>query len=458
MRTAMLRKDDGRGSPTATVGARTRVLLMVDYFFPPAGGAAVHRTLGLASSLPDFGWEPLVLTSRAPEHVHHDVSLLRRVPATLRVERTPSLEPVRFVKRVLSRQGGEGSSGTRSSRGRQRRGRGARAISRVLQWMFFPDRHVGWLPFALARGLSLAKRQQFDAIYSTSTSVNSHLVARVLKRASGAFWVADFQDPWAHNEILGLPSWPHAVLAARLEHLILRDADRVTVTTGPIAAMLQRTYPAIPASKFAVLPMGFDPEAFGDLRGVAVAPTFTITHLGFFYGPRSPGPFLEALGRCVRDGLLPRDLVTVRLLGGFDADAEALTAKLVRAYALEGVVHTEGVVAYGEGLRRLVESAVLLLVTDDGWGGRTLVPTKLYEYLAAGRPILALAPAGPTADLIEETGAGIVVHPDDTAGICDALVRCYARWRDGVRSVAPRGIDRFTWREITREFVRLLEA
>jgi glycosyltransferase involved in cell wall biosynthesis len=434
------------------------VLLMVDYYFPPAGGAAVHRTLGLASCLADFGWEPLVLTAQAPEHVHHDASLLHRVPAALRVERTPSLELVRFVKRVLARRYGQGDGVARSAGGRPRPRRGAQALSRMLQWVFFPDRHVGWLPFALGRGLSLAKRRQFDAIYSTSTSVNSHLVARALKRASGAFWIADFQDPWAHNEILGLPSWPHAALAARLEYLIVRDADRVTVTTKPMAAMLQRTYPSVPASKFAVLPMGFDPEVFAGLREVPPAEKFTITHLGFFYGPRSPGPFLEALGRCVRNGQLPRDMVAVYLLGGFDAAAEALTAQLVEAYALEGIVHTEGVVPYGTGLRRLAESAVLLLVTDAGWGGRTLVPTKCYEYLAAGRPILALAPEGPTADLIQETGAGVVVHPDDVAGICNTLLQSYARWRDGVRSVVPRGLDRFTWRAITRELVQLLEA
>lgn len=430
--------------------------MMVDYYFPPAGGAAVQRTLGLASWLPAFGWDPIVLTSRDPEHVHRDASLLERVPATLRVERTYSLEPVRFVKRFLKgHPWGRNGVGARTHR--KLRYPGEQAFSRLIQLLFFPDRHVGWLPFAMARGLSLIRRHAFDAIYSTSTSVNSHLVARALKRASGTFWIADFQDPWSENEILGLPGWPHGALATRLEYLILRDADRIAVTTRPIAGMLQRKYPMIPADKFVVLPMGFDPTGFEGLEAVP-ATRYVVTHLGFFYGPRSPGPFLEAVGQCLRDGLLPRDMVEVRLLGGFDVEAEGVTKDLLARYSMEGIVRTEGIVAYVEGLRHLLESAVLLLVTDPGWGGRHLVPTKLYEYLAAGRPILALAPDGPAAELVVEMNAGIVVPPDDVAGIRRALVRLYAQWREGLRMpAAPRNLEKFTWQAITGQLVRFLE-
>lgn len=434
-----------------------KALLMVDYYFPPAGGAAVQRTLGLASWLPVFGWDPIVLTSRDPEHVHRDASLHERIPASVRVERTYSVEPVRFAKRVLEhhylQRDGIGWRAYRRPWYRSRQ-----TFSRLAQLLFFPDRHVGWLPFAVARGLSMLRRRAFDAIYSTSTSVTSHLVARVLKRLSGKFWIADFQDPWSENEIIGLPVWPHRVLATRLEHLILRDADRVTVTTRPIGEMFQRKYPTIPGSKFVVVPMGFDPAGFEGLEAVLAA-KFVVTHLGFFYGPRSPGPFLEAVGQCLRDGLLPRDMVEVRLLGGFDVEAEAVTKDLIARYSMADIVRAEGVVAYIDGLRHLLASAVLLLVTDSSWGGRHLVPTKLYEYLAAGRPILALAPDGPAAELVAEMDAGIIVPPDDVAGIRRALVRLYERWREGAQMMAtPRNLEKFTWQGIAGQLVRLLEG
>src|ERR1700737_4874898 len=145
---------------------------MIDYIFPPLGGVGAQRTLGFVRHLGEFGWSPVVLTVESGEHDSYDEGLLRAVPSAVRVERTASLEPVRFVKRLLGRGGArrggaddDGRSGLPWS--------GPSWIRDVSKWVLFPDRHIAWLPFAVARGVSLSRRHTFDAIYSTSTSVTS---------------------------------------------------------------------------------------------------------------------------------------------------------------------------------------------------------------------------------------------------------------------------------------------
>ena len=432
-----------------------RTVLMIDYFFPPMAGAGVQRTLNYVKHLGEFGWTPVVLTVADGEDLAYDASLLDGIPPAVGVERTSSLEPIRFMMRlasILRGRRGTGAPGRHDGRPTWEGG-GARWMQELERWLLFPDRRIGWLPFALARGVAVHRRRRIDVIYSTSTSATSHVIAAVLAAVIRKPWVADFQDWWAHGR-----AGPAFTFGKRLERGILRRADRATFTTVPLRQWYERNYPLIPAQKLVAIPMGFDPEA---LRGITPIPRskFTMVHFGSFYASRSPGPFLEALAECVRGHPgLARD-VEVRFFGRFDADMMRLTERLIRDGGLDGIVRLQGIVPYKAGLQQLVSADVLLLVTGPGESGETHVPSKLYEYLGTRRAILALAPPGGAAGIVQEARAGVVVHPNDVEGIRQAILGLYQQWTEGrlVFPIEPGVVAKYTGREVARRFTEILE-
>lgn len=446
-----------RGAPSHR--PQTKTVLMIDYLFPPLGGAGAQRTLGYVRHLPAFGWTPIVLTVRSGEHSVYDASLLERVPKEVTVRRSGSLEPVRLIKALLPAgsptRSVPGQPSGESSNGWIRMT--ARRLQRLEPWLLFPDRRLGWLPFAVAEAVSIGRRQRVDVIYSTSTVVTSHLIACILKTLWRVPWVADFQDPWARNAGYRFPSALHQWIADHLESLIVRKADRVTVTTEPLRDVLQQQHASVPSGKVAVIPMGFDPEVFAEAHPVR-REKFTMTHFGNFYGPRSPGPFLTALSECVREDPDLARRVEVLFLGGFDPPLRALTEEIITRGGLSEIVRLKGTVPYTTGLQDVVSSDVLLLVTDPGGYGRHHIPSKLYEYLAAGRVILALAPEGAVAGVMRATGAGMLVPPDDVGQIRQAIASLYRRWKEGRLDprLAPQSVQQFTWRALTMAFAGTL--
>ncbi len=451
-----------RASPTVVpnIHQRTNTVLIVDYFFPPVAGPGVARTLGYVNNLSKFGWIPIVLTAQSGDHHYFDISLMERVPSTVDVQRTLSLEPVRFAKRLLimsNSRGRTGLDGVATGSGRPS-WRGSRWVSDVERWLLFPDRYIGWLPFAVARAVTLCRRKSIDVIYSTSTAVTSHLIAYFLKRFLAKPWVADFQDPLSQNPLLNFASLLHKKALEKIEQLILRNADRVVVTTEEHQRMIQEKF-STRSDKFAVIPMGFDSAAFEGVRAIR-RPKFTLTHFGGFYGSRSPEFFLEALSECMSTRSSLADDVEVLFFGSFDAATLALTERLLARHGLREKVCLKGIVPYKVGLEYLASSAVLLLVADKGGWGRNMSSAKLPEYLAAGRPILALAPEGAIARVVRKARAGLIVEPDDVRGIQEAILELYQLWREGrlTSSVDHDVVRKFAWEELTAEFVAVLTS
>jgi glycosyltransferase involved in cell wall biosynthesis len=436
--------------------AGSKTVLIVDYYFPPLAGAGAHRSLGYVRHLQGFGWTPVVLTAEPGSHVFCDTTLVELIPEGLPVLRTASIEPDRLVKRVL----------TRASRHPTIvRGRGPALrklvsnLTRVSAWLMFPDRRIGWFPFAVAAGRGAGRRFSPDVIYSTSTSVTSHLVADTLRMLWGIPWIADFQDPWTEPYATEFPTPLHRQAAIAVEHLIVHHADQVTVTTEPMRAAYRRRYPRAGADKFHVIPMGYDPRVF---RGLHRMPQhkFVVTHFGNFYATRSPGPFLQALAACLEREPSLRDNAEIRFVGSFEPRLRNVAESLTREHRLDGVLRLLDWVPYRDGLQHLMNSDVLLLVSDPGGCGQNLVPSKLFEYFAVGRPVLALAPPGAIAGLMREAKVGLVVPPDDVHGIQNAILALYRQWRENTLACQPNTefVAGCTWQARTGRFAAVLDA
>lgn len=415
-------------------------VLMIAHLFPPMGGSGSNRALAFARYLPMFGWRPTVLTPRIEWALNCDAELLREVPAGLHVVRTRSLEPrpqratQGVVKSLLTRP--SQASPLRNQLGHVRR---------------FPDAHAGWLPFALAAGL----RERYDVAYSSSGPFTSHVVGLLLKRVTGRPWVVELRDGWYRWNRSIFPDYPRwrDVLERRLEVLAIRSADRVVLVTDRMAEAFRAQYADLAGGHFSVVSNGFDPCQFYGVdapdgqRGGA----WVVLHAGALYYGRSLKAFLEAVRRLVEsDAGFGRDF-RLRLLGTLDVGARSEVARSGLAERIELLPQ----VAHVEAVRAMRAADALLLIANTTPGAEATVPGKLFEYLAVGRPVLAIAPSeSSTADVLRQTGGGWLAPSDDVDAIACALQRGYAERRTALDQTAVKAFDR---RRLTRDVAAIFD-
>src|SRR5882672_5427483 len=224
-------------------------VLMIAHHFPPASGSGSNRALAFARYLPEYSWQPIVLTPAEAWATNRDDGLLAQVPPGLRIVRTHSLE---------RRPPGVGQGAPAADLDSTNTPSPLRAHLGHLKR--FPDAHLGWLPFALAA----ATRQDYDVAYSSSGPFTSHLVGLILKRMNRRPWVAELRDGWYRWNRAIFPDYPawRGVLERRLEAAALHAADKVILVTERMASALCAQYPEMPGDRFAVVSNGFDPAQF----------------------------------------------------------------------------------------------------------------------------------------------------------------------------------------------------
>lgn len=414
---------------------RVKRVLLIAFFFPPRGGGGVQRTVKFVKYLYEFGWQPTILTAPTTIPVR-DPSMEAEVPSQTAIVRVrgltlPDCLPWRFRRWVT-------------------------------HWVLTVDEQVGWLPFAVREGSALLGQGGWQALYSTSTPYTDHLVAMRLKRESQLPWVADFRDPWLDNFAAAFATPVHRSFCARLERNIVFAADRVLVISEPMRQQFLRRYPELPPAHVITLPNGFDPADFELVKPAARDSRFTLVYAGSLYGSRTARPFLTALRQLLDDQTIPRDMLCVRFVGspGYE------TAQLVTEWALNDVVELVGYLPHTESIAQQLSADALLLIIAGGANSEAVFTAKIFEYLAAAKPILALIPPGTAADLLTEAfgvealaGALCIVPPDDPAAIATALVTQITAWREGrlQGSPDPAVIGRYDRRRQTGELARILD-
>jgi glycosyltransferase involved in cell wall biosynthesis len=382
-------------------------VLLVTMYFPPAGGGGVQRPLKLAQYLPALGIETHVLAPDDPKWVHRDPEL--RVPTQAWVHRVRYLGP-RARKPAEELRAASGTVGKAVLQ--------AQVTARRL---LLPDASVTWNLTAIPAAIRLVRREGIDAVLTTSPPGSVHLVGAAVKRATGARWLADLRDPLVANQHRRADTTATRARQAtneRLARLVARQADAIACVADAIAEEVRSLEPTGPVRTIA---NGCD---FDDFAGLEYEPAsrFRITHAGSFFGRRDPRPFLEALAGSGLD-------VVARFVGDFRTSDRDWAEDLGLGDRLELVPYAPR----GEALRLQRDSEALLLLVPDADGrGRGVLSGKVFEYLAAARPILAVVPPdGAAADLIRSTGSGVVVAPHDVAGIRAALSELHGRFVNG---------------------------
>jgi glycosyltransferase involved in cell wall biosynthesis len=395
-------------------------VLLVTRHFPPGGGGGVQRPLKFATHLPALGIETHVLAPDVPGSLPDGAELELPTQAWIHRVRYVGPRAGRPAERLLAKQG------------LARVGTQAALLGRRL---LVPDENVPWSTFALPIAIRLVRREKIDVVLTTSPPPSLHLLGAAVKRTTGAAWVADLRDP--------LTSHPHRrgyeSQLARLKEasvggvgrLVASQADAIVAASEAIA---EEARALEPKGKVVTIANGCDFDDFAGLEH-RTSNRLRITHTGHFHGKRDPKPFLQALAE---SGL---DDVVVRFAGDF----RAADREYAESLGLGERVELLGDVSRRRSLELQRDSeALLLLIPESGGRGRGVLTGKIYEYLAAERPILAVVPPdGAAARLVGDTGSGTVVPPDDVEAMREALLDLHRRWREGSLDDTPLSED---WR------------
>jgi glycosyltransferase involved in cell wall biosynthesis len=395
-------------------------LLLVTRHFPPGSGGGVQRPLKFATHLPALGIETHVLAPGESGSVPADAGLELPTQAWIHRVRYVGPRAARPSEQLLAKQGVA------------RLGTQAALLGRRL---LVPDENVPWSTFALPVAIRLVRREEIDVVLTTSPPPSLHLLGAAVKRTTGAAWVADLRDP--------LTSHPHRrgyeSQLARLKEtavggvarLVASQADAIVTASDAIAEEIRALGPK---GKVVTIANGCD---FDDFAGLEHHPSekLRITHTGHFHGKRDPKPFLRALAESGLDDVVAR----------FAGDFRAADREYAQSLGLGERIELLGNVSRRRSLELQRDSeALLLLIPESGGRGRGVLTGKIFEYLAAERPILAAVPPdGAAAELVRDTGAGTVVPSDDADALREALLDLHRRWQAGNLDGTPLSDD---WR------------
>lgn len=440
------------GGTELTPAPAERHVLFITFGFPPSLEMGARSCAQIARYLPVYGWQPVVLTikdeliekeyrgSAEPSYSHS---------SQLTVVKTGiwphPLDFYRWTKSRVSsfrglpddaRGGAPGESDSLQLREGKRKGKLRNLLLSLLK---IPDMHTGWLIPGVAGGLRAIRKYKPKVILSSMPFFTAHLIGYIVARLTGLPWAAHFRDPFATTAkpILNPETLPQRLYLA-LERLVVRRADRIICVTEEHSASLRNAYPQEPAEKFLSVPNGFDAEEWTEIdseragrpetSGPRDNDKFVILYAGQFYHMRSPVPLFRALRSLLDAGDIEAKHLQVDLVGWCELSEGRSVSAIAAEMALQDCVNIVGPKDRPEILRRMTRADLLLLLAE-GWSIQ--IPGKTYEYLKAGRPILALTSEGALANMIRRTNSGWSVDPSDHEGIKSAIGECYRHWRAG---------------------------
>jgi glycosyltransferase involved in cell wall biosynthesis len=376
---------------------RDRRVLMIAFHFPPQrGSSGVQRTLKFSRYLGASGWQPLVLSAHPRAYANKGDDQLRDVPAEVVVRRAFALD----TSRHLAIKG------------------------RYLGTLALPDRWVSWLFGAVPAGLRLVRKYRPQVIWSTYPIATAHLIGLALHRVTGLPWVADLRDPM--TDVDYPPNRTVRKVLRWVEAQTVRHAARVVFTTPGAVATYQERYPQLPPERFALIENGYDEENFSDAETLAArrlaarTGPLLLVHSGIIYPTeRDPVPFFEALAALLESGRISPAMLQVRLRAAVHED---YLNTLISKHGIGSIVSLAPHVPYREALTEMLSADALLVLQGSNCNAQ--IPAKIYEYLRAGRPILALTdPAGDTAATLRRAGIDSIGPLDSRDAIMDTLMR-----------------------------------
>lgn len=424
-------------------------VLIITYYWPPSGGAGVQRWLKFSRYLPEFGVEPFVLTvdPHYATYPQTDESLEKQISPDLRVFRTKSFEPLRVFSGIFGKEkvpyGGFTNVNKKSL---------FNTVFRFIRGnLFIPDARSGWKRYAFKKAVELIQQFGIDTVITTGPPHSTHLVGLKLKRKTGIRWMADFRDPW--TDIYYYQDMLHTPLAGRIDRRmeisVLKEADNVIAINRSIRKLLVNRAGSIDRTKVTVITNGYDEE---DFKASTPPPgEFVITYSGTISEHYNPVVFFTVLSRLVSE--CPDIKFRFRIAGNISQKFE----HQVRLHSLIDIFEYTGYVSHEKLTSYLTSSSAFLYVFPET-SAYTGASGKLFEYLAARRPVIAIdSPGSDASAIIDECEAGKSFSHEDENGLYNYMASLVQEFRQKGKISAGNGKHiNYSRRKLTKDLADLI--
>ncbi len=423
----------------------SKKVLIITYYWPPAGGIAVVRWVKFVKYIRENGWEPVVYTVSNGNYPLIDSSLEKDVPEGIQIIKRPIWEPHQWYRFFAKNKN---ASGLADIKPKDR----ASFVEKISNWVrsnfFIPDARTFWINPSVRFLKDYLKANPVDAIVSTGPPHSAHLIALALKKETGIPWLADFRDPWTtmdyYKELL-LTRWANKK-HHRLELEVLKTADKVIV----IGNGMKNEFEEKSGRKVVVVTNGFDEADFVSDK-IQLDEKFSIVHIGTFFSRINPTNLWQALSGLKEEKHPLISELQIKLMGRVDP----MVAESILKAGLEEQLILLPIQPHEEAVRQMRSAQVLLLCIFEQT--KFVVTGKLFEYLASKRPIFCVGPIDGDADaILKETSAGITFSFSDKMGIKQHLMDLFKKFKAGELKEIKSNSQKYSHRELVKEIVSQL--
>ena len=412
-------------------------VLIITYYWPPTGGAGVQRWLKFSKYFREFNWEPIIYTPSNPDFPINDDTLLKDIPKNLTVLKTQITEPYDIYRKIMRKKKTETVNQGFLSEGKENS-----MLQSAMIWVrgnfFIPDARKFWIKPSITYLSDYIKKNKIDAIISTGPPHSMHLIALGLHSSFNIPWIADFRDPWTQIDFysqLKLSSYADNK-HKKLENSVLTKASKVVTISPSCGTDLEK----LGNRKVDVITNGFDVDDFLFDSNLKPLEGFMFHHIGALNKDRNPYTLWKVLGElCKENPEFKKDLI-IKFTGKTDAIA---FDDLKKNGILDNVQKTD-YLPHSEVVKLMTQSPILLLALNNTPNNAGVLSGKLFEYLAAKRPIFGIGP--PNADaaaILNETKAGSMIHFDDFEGMKTQVLNLYNKYKNNTLVVTSAVIDTF---------------
>jgi len=416
--------------------------LIITYYWPPAGGSGVQRWLKFVKYFREFGIEPIVYTVENPNYPILDNSLINDIPENIEVLKYPIWEPNNFLS-FFGKKKTESAGFLNPN---------PSIFGKIMQYIranyFIPDARKFWVKPSVKYLKKYLLESDIDVVITTGPPHSLHLIGLKLKKEICVNWIADFRDPW--TEIDYFHQLPLSKKAIRkhhyLEEEVLKNADAVLVVGNTMKSKYDKFN-----SNVVTVTNGFDGEIVDSI--IELDAKFTITHIGLMNADRNSKMLWEVLAEICNENETFRSDFQLKLIGKIDASVLNEISK----HELSENVEIVNYVAHNEVVEFQKKSQVLLLVVNNVPSAKGIITGKIFEYLMAKRPILAIAPSdGDLATIIKQTNSGIVVDFNNTVLLKKTILDLYLKFCNNNLVVASENIEQFNRKQLTSKVAEII--
>lgn len=423
-------------------------VLIITYYWPPAGGPGVQRWLKFVKYLPEHEIDPIVYCPANPSYPNLDHTLSSDIDSRITVLKHPIKEPLQFLKLFFKKKTNALSKGAIPSLKEQS------LLERILLFVrgnfFFPDARIFWVNPSVKYLSSYITKYQIDTIITTGPPHSVHLIGMQLKAKHQFKWFTDFRDPWtdiSYHKNLNLTQKTQKK-HLQLEHQVLNISDHIIVTSSQTKQLFSKKT----QQPITVITNGFDDEI---AASTSLDSNFTLTHIGSLLDQRNPILFWDVLWELIDESPDFKANFQLVLVGNVSAEI----SRSIESAGLKPYLKLVGSVSHNDAITYQIKTQVLLLIEANTPEASYIIPGKLFEYLNANRPIVALGPKqSDIPSILHDTHTGMYFNYDNKSTLKAHILDLFGEYKKNKLSVSSKNINLYSRKSCTKQLVEILSA